>query len=141
MKISTIVLVVGAGVIGAVLGGVIGGSYAVKRTEASAAAWHWLDASTVLANADGSPKSADQQRDSLNGSFVAQTNALPATLSRVHDQALRDRVIQRSKQLSAHPDAVADTPLTMERRKQALALLGCIADAADDATAQRCSNG
>lgn len=141
MKLSTFALIAVAGVIGAVVGGVAGGSYAVMRTQASAAAWQWLEVSILLANADGSRKDAEQQRDSLNAAFVAQTGALPGTLAGVPDDALRSRVIERARLLAAHPDAVMDTPLTLGRRKQAMAVLACIAAAANDDAARRCANG
>ncbi|MBN6104756.1 hypothetical protein JR064_21565 [Xanthomonas sp. CFBP 8703] len=141
MKASTISLVVVASAVSAIVGGVVGGSYALSRTEASAAAWHWLDASAMLANANGSPKNAEQQRDSLNANFVAQTRLLASTLGEVKDDALHARVIERAKSLSAHPDAIAETSLTLEQRKEALTALSCLAGAADGESLQRCAKG
>lgn len=140
MKFSTIGLTVGAGVIGVIVGGMFGASYALSQAEASAVAWHWLDASAVLANGDGSPKDAQQQRDSITGNFVARTYTLPAALDRLNDDALRARVIQRAKSLSAQPGSVDGTPLTMGGRDKALAILNCIASLPDGEPALRCWN-
>lgn len=95
----------------------------------------------MLANANGSPKDAEQQRDSLNANFVAQTRLLASTLGEVKDDALYARVIERAKSLSAHPDAIAETSLTLDQRKEALTALACLAGAADGESLQRCAKG
>lgn len=141
MKLSTIGLALAASAVGAVVGGAVGGSYALSRADASAAAWHWLDTSMVLASTDGSPKNAEQQRDSLNANFVAQTRLLARALGNVKDDALKARVIERAKSLSAHPESIAETPLTLGQRKEALAALSCLANASDRDALRRCEDG
>lgn len=141
MKLSTISLILAASAISAIGGGLVGGSYALSRTEASAAAWHWLDTSTLLASTDGSPKNAEQQRDSLNANFVAQTRVLVSALDGSKDETLQVRVIARAKSLSAHPESIAETPLSLEQRKEALAVLSCIGGASVGESLRRCSKG